>query len=63
MRDLCGPQVANKVNKVWGLTEQGDLNSIFRDCGHDGLWFALGTSSHTNLAWSFTFFDVALFKR
>ncbi|KAF8133236.1 hypothetical protein EV363DRAFT_1397474 [Boletus edulis] len=43
MRDLCGPQVANKVNKVYDLTAQGDLNSIFRDSGHEGLWFAVGT--------------------
>ncbi|KAG6371217.1 hypothetical protein JVT61DRAFT_9841 [Boletus reticuloceps] len=63
MRDLCGPQVANKVNKVWGLTEEGDLNSIFRDCGHEGLWFAVGTSSHTHLAWRFTFFDVPLLEK
>ncbi|KAG6371188.1 FAD/NAD(P)-binding domain-containing protein [Boletus reticuloceps] len=55
MRELCGPQVADKVNKVWGLTKEGDVNSIFRDSGHEGLWFAVGALSHTNLACSFTF--------
>ena len=46
MRDVCGPQVADKVNKVWGFTDEGEVNSVWRDCGHDGIWFGVGTSSH-----------------
>jgi len=42
MRDICGPQVADKVNPVWGLTEEGEVNSIWRGCGHDGIWFGIG---------------------
>ncbi|KAH0828140.1 hypothetical protein J3R83DRAFT_3828 [Lanmaoa asiatica] len=42
MREICGPQVADKVNQVWGLTEEGEVNSVWRDCGHDGLWFGVG---------------------
>ncbi|KAF8134306.1 hypothetical protein EV363DRAFT_1257346 [Boletus edulis] len=42
MRDVCGPQIADKVNKVWGFTEEGEVNSVWRDCGHEGMWFGVG---------------------
>ncbi|KAG6375656.1 hypothetical protein JVT61DRAFT_3226 [Boletus reticuloceps] len=42
MFDVCGPKVADKVNKVWGFTEEGEVNSVWRDCGHEGMWFGVG---------------------
>ena len=57
MRDVCGPQVADKVKQVWGLTEEGEVNSVWRDCGHEGLWFGVGTSSHS-IAVQLYIFDV-----
>jgi len=42
MRDVCGPRVADKVKQVWGFTEEGEVNRVWRDCGHDGLWFGIG---------------------
>ena len=47
MRDVCGPQVADKVKQVWGLTEEGEVNSVWRDGGHEGLWVGVGTASHS----------------
>ncbi|KAG6382176.1 hypothetical protein JVT61DRAFT_826 [Boletus reticuloceps] len=42
MRDVCGPQIADKVKKVWGLTKEGEVSGIWRDSGHEGLWFGIG---------------------
>lgn len=51
MRDICGAQVADKVKPVWGYTEEGEVSGIWRDCGHDGLWFGIGTSSHCDIVY------------
>ncbi|KAF8131847.1 hypothetical protein EV363DRAFT_1449544 [Boletus edulis] len=42
MRDVCGPQIADKVKKMWGLTKEGEVSGIWRDSGHEGLWFGIG---------------------
>jgi len=42
MREICGDEVASKVNAVWGMDEEGQLQGVWRNCGHDGLWFAIG---------------------
>ncbi|KAI9571544.1 hypothetical protein HD554DRAFT_2016499, partial [Boletus coccyginus] len=42
MRDVCDLQVADKVNQVWGWTDEGEVNGIWRNCGHEGLWFGIG---------------------
>ncbi|KAG9309314.1 hypothetical protein JVU11DRAFT_10802 [Chiua virens] len=42
MREICGQQVADNVNPVWGLTEEGEVNGVWRDCGHENLWFGIG---------------------
>lgn len=44
MHDVCSPQDANQVNEVWGLTEEGEVNGVWRDSGHENLWFGIGTS-------------------
>ncbi|KAG6370029.1 hypothetical protein JVT61DRAFT_12548 [Boletus reticuloceps] len=41
MRDICRPQ-ADKVNKVWDFTEEGEVSGVWRHCGHEGLWFGVG---------------------
>lgn len=39
LRDVCGVQVTDKVKLTWGLTEEGEVSGIWRDSGHDGVWF------------------------
>ena len=43
MRDVCDPQVAEKVKPLWVPTDEGELSGIWRDSGHESLWFGLGT--------------------
>lgn len=62
MRDVCGPQVADKVNQVWGLTDEGEANSVWTDCGHEGMWFGIGTSSHS-IHMQLDVFDVLLMEK
>jgi hypothetical protein len=39
---IFGDEVANKVNDIWGLDEQGEMRTIWRNSGHHGLWFMGG---------------------
>ncbi|KAF8070683.1 hypothetical protein FPV67DRAFT_1561425 [Lyophyllum atratum] len=41
VRAVCGPQVADQLLPIWGLDAEGELNSVWRDSGHEGLWIAL----------------------
>lgn len=42
MKDICGPGVASKVGKIWGMDDDGQMRGAWRDCGHEGLWFGIG---------------------
>ncbi|KAF9236327.1 hypothetical protein BU15DRAFT_77043 [Melanogaster broomeanus] len=42
MREICGPDVADKTAPVWGMDEEGQVSGVWRYCGHDGLWFGVG---------------------
>ncbi|KAG2364046.1 hypothetical protein BDR07DRAFT_1355674 [Suillus spraguei] len=42
MREICGDEIAAKITRVWGLDEEGQTAGVWRYCGHDGLWFAIG---------------------
>jgi len=41
-RRLLGDAVADRCTPVWGLDEEGELRTIWRDSGHPGLWFMGG---------------------
>ena len=41
-RALLGDEVANRCQPVWGLDHEGELRTIWRRCGHPGLWFMGG---------------------
>ncbi|KAF5368487.1 hypothetical protein D9758_002393 [Tetrapyrgos nigripes] len=51
---ICGSKIREKLHTIWGLNEEGELNSVWRSSGQEGLWFALG-----NLAMS-RFYSSAL---
>ncbi|EIW83472.1 FAD/NAD(P)-binding domain-containing protein [Coniophora puteana RWD-64-598 SS2] len=42
MHDICPPEVASKVHKVWGLDNEGNLSGIWRPCGQENMWFGVG---------------------
>ncbi|WP_167329538.1 flavin-containing monooxygenase [Rhodococcoides fascians] len=41
-RRLLGPDVADRCGPVWGLDDEGELRGVWRQSGHDGLWFMGG---------------------
>ncbi|WP_216653599.1 NAD(P)/FAD-dependent oxidoreductase [Nocardioides sp. zg-DK7169] len=41
-RRLLGDDVADRCGPVWGLDEEGELQGVWRQSGHDGLWFMGG---------------------
>ncbi|KAH7907304.1 hypothetical protein BJ138DRAFT_1214828 [Hygrophoropsis aurantiaca] len=42
MREVCSPEVAAKVGQVWGVDDEGQVPGVWRNCGHEGLWFGIG---------------------
>lgn len=39
---IFGDEVASKLNPVWGLDEEGEINTMFRDSGHPNFFFMGG---------------------
>jgi len=42
IESICGSQVACQLHPVWGLDQEGELHSVWRNSGHEGLWVAMG---------------------
>ncbi|CDO69820.1 hypothetical protein BN946_scf184803.g18 [Trametes cinnabarina] len=43
---ICGEDFAQRIKPVWGLNEEGELQTAWRDTGVPNFWFMMG-----NLAW------------
>ena len=41
-RRLFGDEVADRCATVWGLDDEGEMRSVWRKSGQDGLWFMAG---------------------
>ncbi|EJC99584.1 FAD/NAD-binding domain-containing protein [Fomitiporia mediterranea MF3/22] len=41
-KDICGPDVVKALSPVWGINEEGELRSVWRDSGHPQLHFVAG---------------------
>jgi putative flavoprotein involved in K+ transport len=41
-RALLGDEVAERCGPVWGLDDEGELRTVFRRSGQEGLWFTGG---------------------
>jgi len=41
IEEVCGPDVAKRVGKIWGLDAEGELQGVYRQTGHPRLWVAL----------------------
>jgi len=39
---LFEPEIATKIKPVWGVDEECEMNSVWRDCGVENLWIMLG---------------------
>ncbi|PFH47512.1 hypothetical protein AMATHDRAFT_77183 [Amanita thiersii Skay4041] len=43
IRKVCGDEVANKCEPVWGLNDEGEINGVWRYMGVPGLWYMTGS--------------------
>ena len=41
-RKIMGGDFAGQLKEVWGLDEEGELQSVWRRSGHPGFWLAGG---------------------
>jgi hypothetical protein len=42
-RKIFGDEVANKIQPIWGINEQGEIRGVWRRSGHRGFWVAAGS--------------------
>ncbi|KAK9472389.1 uncharacterized protein V1510DRAFT_417353 [Dipodascopsis tothii] len=45
-RKIFGSKVADQCNDVWGLDEENELRTMWRNSGHPGYWFHGGNLAH-----------------
>lgn len=46
VRDIMGDDVANRCKPIWGMDEEGEINSAYKDCGVPNMWIMVGTLQH-----------------
>lgn len=39
---ILGDKLASQVGDVWGLDEEGELRTVWKESGHPGIWFHAG---------------------
>ena len=42
VKNLCVPEIGQKIKPIWDLDEEYELNSVWRDCGVDKMWILFG---------------------
>ena len=43
---ICGQEIAKRVKPIWGLTPEGEFQTVWRETGVPNFWIMMG-----NLAW------------
>ncbi|KIR51727.1 flavin-containing monooxygenase [Cryptococcus gattii Ru294] len=46
IRMILGDDVAKRCNPIWGMDEEGEIKSAYRECGVPNLWIMVGTLQH-----------------
>ncbi|KAJ9649829.1 hypothetical protein H2198_010847 [Neophaeococcomyces mojaviensis] len=46
VRNILGEEIASRCNPIWGMDEEGELNSAWKTSGVPGLWLMVGTLQH-----------------
>ncbi len=44
IREIVGEELGKKLKPIWGLDEEGELRSVWRDSGLPNLWVMMGKS-------------------
>lgn len=42
IRMILGDDVAKRCNPIWGMDEEGEIKSAYRECGVPNLWIMVG---------------------
>jgi hypothetical protein len=45
VRKICGEKIWSQCKPVWGMNEEKEFNSDFREIGVPNLWFFMGAVS------------------
>lgn len=46
VRNILGDEIASRCNPIWGMDEEGELNTAWKTSGVQGLWLMVGTLQH-----------------
>jgi len=42
VKELCAPEIGEKIKPIWDFDEEYELNSVWRNCGVDKMWILFG---------------------
>lgn len=45
MRDILGPELGKKLTPVWGIDEEGEIRSAWKELGIENCWAMMGKLS------------------
>jgi len=62
VKKLCAPEICEKLKPVWGLDEEYELNSVWRDCGIDKMWILFGNIAASRYHSSFVALQIKAMK-
>ena len=43
MRDILGPELGKKIPPIWGLDDDGEVRTAWKEMGIDNCWAMMGT--------------------
>ena len=42
MRDILGPELGKKLTPIWGIDEEGEIRTAWKEAGLENLWVMMG---------------------
>ena len=42
MRNILGPELGAKIPPIWGLSDEGEVRSAWKECGIENCWAMMG---------------------
>lgn len=45
MRDILGPELGKKLNPVWGIDDEGEIRTAWKEAGLKNCWLMMGKQS------------------
>ena len=44
IREIVGEEIGKQLTPIWGLDDEGELRSCWKEMGAENMWLMMGTS-------------------